>query len=200
MISEKAPDFLAQAVMPDNAIERLFRLSSFEGKYVVLFFYPLDFSFVCPSEILAFDEQLEDFQSRDAEIVGISIDSVHTHLAWKKTPIEKGGIGSIRFPLVSDVNKDIARSYGVLSRDGVALRGLFLIDRNGIIRHAVLNDPALGRSVAETLRMLDALRFHDKHGKLCPADWQEGDGGLTSTAESVIDYISKFAKKKSADK
>jgi len=200
MISEKAPDFVAQAVMPDNRIEKLFRLSSFEGKYVVLFFYPLDFSFVCPSEVLAFDEQLEEFQSRDAEIVGISIDSVYTHLAWKKTPTEKGGIGSIRFPLVSDINKDIARSYGVLNSDGVALRGLFLLDRKGIIRHAVLNDPALGRSVAETLRMLDALRFHDKHGKLCPADWQEGDGGLTSTAESVIDYISKFAKKKSAHK
>ena len=163
--------------MPDNSIEANFRLSLLEGKYVVLFFYPYDFSFVCPSEILAFDENLEEFQSREAEIVAISTDSVYTHLAWKKTPPARGGIGLVRFPLVADIKKEVAQSYGVLIREGVAIRGLFLIDRKGVIRHSVYNDPALGRSITETLRMLDALRFHEKHGKLCPADWQSGDGG-----------------------
>lgn len=196
LISEKAPDFVAPAVMPDNSIENAFCLSSLQGKHVVLFFYPFDFSFVCPSEILAFDERLEEFQSRGAEIVAVSTDSVYTHLAWKKTPTTKGGIGLIHYPLVSDLKKEIAQSYGVLTREGVALRGLFLIDRKGVVRHVVFNDPALGRSVSETLRMLDAIRFHEKHGKLCPADWQNGDGGVMPNEDGAIDYLSRFAKKK----
>jgi peroxiredoxin (alkyl hydroperoxide reductase subunit C) len=196
LISDKAPDFVAPAVMPDNSIESALSLSSLQGKYVVLFFYPFDFSFVCPSEILAFDEQLEEFQSREAEIVAVSTDSVYTHLAWKKTPTTKGGIGQVRYPLVSDLKKEIAQSYGVLTSDGVALRGLFIIDRKGLVRHAVFNDPALGRSVGETLRMLDAIRFHEKHGKLCPADWQDGDEGVTPDDRGVIDYLSKFSRKK----
>jgi peroxiredoxin (alkyl hydroperoxide reductase subunit C) len=198
LISKKAPGFVASAAMADNSIKTDFTLSSLEGKYVVLFFYPLDFTFVCPSEILAFDEELKAFQSRDAEIVGVSVDSAHTHLAWKKTPVDKGGIGPIRYPLVSDLNKEIAQSYGVLTDEGIALRGLFLIDRQGIIRHAVCNDPALGRSVSETLRVLDALRFHEKHGRLCPANWQEGDEGMAPNADGVIDYLSKFARNKPA--
>ena len=161
LIDKEAPDFSAKAVMGDNSIQKL-TLSSMRGKYVILLFYPLDFTFVCPSEILAFDEALDKFKDRETEIVGISVDSEHTHLAWKKTPVDKGGIGKIRFPLVSDLNKDIARDYGILLEEGMALRGLFLINRDGIIRHCVINSDALGRSVSEALRTVDALRFHDK--------------------------------------
>jgi peroxiredoxin (alkyl hydroperoxide reductase subunit C) len=200
LISKKAPNFEAAAIMADNSIEHHFSLSSMEGKYVVLLFYPLDFTFVCPSEILAFDEQLEEFNSRDAQVIGVSVDSAYTHLAWKKTPVNKGGIGPVQYPLVSDLKKEISESYGVLTEEGVALRGLFLIDRKGMVRHAVFNDPALGRSVTETLRMLDALRFHEKHGQLCPADWKEGDEGMTPTSNGVIDYLSKFSRNRTAEK
>ena len=149
------------------------------------FFCPLDFTFVCPSEILAFDERLDEFTARNAAVVGVSVDSAYTHLAWKKTPVEKGGIGPIRYPLVSDLKRDIARRYGVLLDEEVALRGLFLIDREGRIRHSVMNDLSLGRSVAEALRMLDALRFHDERGQVCPANWQEGDEGMVPSAQGV---------------
>ena len=199
LIGRKAPDFISDAVMPDDRIEAKFNLSSLQGSYVVLFFYPMDFTFVCPSEILAFNEQLEEFRTRGAEVIGVSVDSAYTHLAWKRTPVEKGGIGPIRFPLVSDLKKDIAQSYGVLTEEGVALRGLFLIDQQGIVRHSVLNDPALGRSVTETLRMLDALRFYEKRGKLCPADWQNGEEGITPTSDGIVDYLSKYAGKRFSD-
>ena len=195
LIAKESPDFTASAVMEDDRVESRFNLSSLRGKYVILFFYPLDFTFVCPSEILAFDEKLKEFKSRDAEVVGVSVDSVYTHLAWKRTPVDQGGIGPIRYPLVSDLKRDIARSYGVLTDDEVALRGLFLIDRQGIIRHAVLNDLPLGRSVPEALRMLDALRFHDEHGQVCPANWQKGQEGMKPTRQGVVDYLSKYAKK-----
>ncbi|MFC2173967.1 peroxiredoxin [Acidobacteriota bacterium] len=196
LITKKAPDFTASAVMEDDRIEPEFSLSSLRGKYVILFFYPLDFTFVCPSEILGFDERLKDFEDRDAKVVGVSVDSAYTHLAWKRTPVEDGGIGPIMYPLVSDLKKDIARSYGVLLDGEVALRGLFLIDREGIVRHAVLNDLALGRNVDECLRMLDALRFHEERGHVCPANWQEGDAGMKPTTEGLVDYLSKFAKAK----
>jgi len=195
LVAKAAPDFTAAAVMDDDRIEPEFTLSDYRGKYVILFFYPLDFTFVCPSEILAFDERLEDFRSRHAAVVGVSVDSPHTHLAWKRTPVEKGGIGPVRFPLVSDLNKSIARSYGVLLDEEVALRGLFLIDREGVVRHALVNDLPLGRSVAEALRMLDALRFHEERGQVCPANWQEGKEGMSPTPEGVIDYLSRFAKR-----
>ena len=195
LIAKESPDFTASAVMEDDRVESRFNLSSLRGKYVILFFYPLDFTFVCPSEILAFDEKLKEFKSRDAEVVGVSVDSVYTHLAWKRTPVDQGGIGPIRYPLVSDLKRDIARSYGVLTDDEVALRGLFLIDRQGIIRHAVLNDLPLGRSVPEALRMLDALRFHDEHGQVCPANWQKGQEGMKPTRQGVVDYLSKYVKK-----
>jgi peroxiredoxin (alkyl hydroperoxide reductase subunit C) len=195
LVAKEAPDFTAAAVTADGRIDPEFTLSSLRGKYVILFFYPLDFTFVCPSEILAFDEQLEAFTSRHAAVVGVSVDSAYTHLAWKNTPVEKGGIGPIRYPLVSDLNKSIARSYGVLHNEEVALRGLFLIDREGVIRHAVINDLPLGRSVAEAVRMLDALRFHEERGQVCPANWQEGEEGMTPTTEGVVDYLSRFAKK-----
>jgi peroxiredoxin (alkyl hydroperoxide reductase subunit C) len=196
LVAKSAPDFTATAVLQDNTFDDTFSLSTLRGKYVVLFFYPLDFTFVCPSEILAFDEELKKFQERDCEIVGVSVDSHYTHLAWKKTPVERGGIGSIRFPLVSDLDKNISRRYGVLLDESVALRGLFLIDREGIVRHTVVNDLALGRNVDEVLRMLDALQFHEKKGEVCPANWSEGEAGMTPTSEGVVDYLSKFAKKK----
>lgn len=194
IITAQAPDFKSFAVTKDNSIEE-FSLSSLRGKYVILFFYPLDFSFVCPTEILAFDEKMDEFHKRDAEVVGVSVDSVYTHLAWKRTPPEAGGIGPIGYTLVSDLKKDIANRYDVLLQDGMALRALFLIDRSGKIRHAVLNDLPLGRSVDEALRMLDALRFHDERGDLCPANWKEGDIGMAATSQGAIDYLSKFAKK-----
>lgn len=197
LITKQAPDFKATAVLGDNTFDEEFNLSSYRGKYVILFFYPLDFTFVCPSEILAFDERLEEFRQRGAEVIGVSVDSPFTHLAWKKTDVENGGIGEIRFPIVSDVTKRIARDYGVLlENEGVALRGLFLIDREGVVRHAVVNDLSLGRSVPEALRMLDALRFVDEKGDVCPANWEKGQKGMKPTTEGVIDYLSKYAKKR----
>ena len=198
LVTRNAPDFTGTAVMGDDRVDEEFSLSSLRGRYVLLLFYPLDFTFVCPSEIIAFDDVLDDFRARDAEVVGVSVDSPYTHLAWKRTPVEEGGVGPIRFPLVSDLSKDIARDYGVLLNNQVALRGLFLIDREGIVRHAVVNDLPLGRSVDEALRMLDALRFHEERGEVCPANWQEGKEGMKPTPQGVVDYLSKFARKTAA--
>jgi peroxiredoxin (alkyl hydroperoxide reductase subunit C) len=189
LVAHQAPDFTATAVMPDGKFDEAFSLASLRGKYVILFFYPLDFTFVCPSEILAFDEALASFEERSAQVVGVSIDSHFTHLAWRKTPVEQGGIGPIRFPLVSDLKREIANRYGVLHDDGVALRGLFLIDGEGVVRHALINDLPLGRNVDEALRMLDALRFHEKRGEVCPANWSDGKEGMKPTAEGVASYL-----------
>jgi len=193
LVTREAPDFTAQAVMPDNSFAEL-KLSSYRGKYVVLFFYPLDFTFVCPSEIIAFDVALAKFASKDAAVIGVSVDSHYTHLAWKNTPRDKGGIGPIKYPLVADLNKNIARDYGVLLEQSVALRGLFLIDKQGIVRHALVNDLPLGRSVDEALRVLDALRFHQQHGEVCPANWREGEEAMKPTAEGVAKYLAAHAK------
>ena len=193
LVTKEAPDFTAQAVMPDNTFAEL-TLSSFRGKYVVMFFYPLDFTFVCPSEIIAFDTALNDFKEKNAEVIGVSVDSHFTHLAWKNTPREKGGIGNVQYPIVADITKEIARSYGVLFNESVALRGLFLIDKDGIIRHALVNDLPLGRNVDEALRMLDAWHFHEKHGEVCPANWREGEEAMKPTAEGVASYLAKHAK------
>ncbi len=195
LVTQEAPDFAAEAVMPDNTFSEI-KLSSFKGKFVILFFYPLDFTFVCPSEILAFNKKLDDFKTRNCEVIGVSVDSKFTHLAWKNTPVENGGIGDIQYPLVQDLNKSIARSYGILFNDAVALRGLFLIDPRGIVRHAVINDLPLGRSVTEALRMVDALQFVETHGdQVCPADWQEGEVAMKPTAEGVATYLAnKHAK------
>ncbi len=190
-VTKQAPDFTAQAVMPDNSFAEL-TLSSFQGKYVILFFYPLDFTFVCPSEIIAFDRRLEEFKAKNCEVIGVSVDSQYTHLAWKSTPLREGGLGNVRFPLVADLKKDIARSYGVLHDDAVALRGLFLIDKEGIVRHQLVNDLPLGRSVDEALRMLDALQFFEAYGDVCPADWHPGDAGMKPTQEGVASYLSKL--------
>ncbi len=192
LVTREAPDFTAQAVVAGNDFCEV-KLSELRGKYVVLFFYPLDFTFVCPSEIIAFDTALDKFRERNAEVVGVSVDSHFTHLAWKNTPREKGGIGDVRFPLVADITKEIARSYGVLLDDSVALRGLFLIDKDGIIRHALVNDLPLGRNVDEALRVLDALSFTEKHGEVCPANWRQGEEAMKPTAEGVAAYLAKRA-------
>ena len=194
LVASEAPDFRATAVMPDGSFDEEFSLSDRRGKYVVLFFYPLDFTFVCPSEILAFDKRLGDFKERGCEVVGVSVDSHFTHLAWRNTEVNKGGIGPVGYPIVSDLSKQIARDYGVLLNETVALRGLFLIDREGVVRHAVVNDLPLGRSVDEALRMLDALIFHEERGDVCPANWKKGAEGMKPTQAGVVDYLSKYAK------
>jgi len=194
LVTKEAPDFTADAVLPDNSFAQI-TLSSFRGKNVVLFFYPLDFTFVCPSEILAFNKKLDEFKKRNTEVIGVSVDSKFTHLAWKNTKPEDGGIGNIQYTLVSDLNKNIAREYGILFGEAVALRGLFLIDTKGVIRHAVINDLPLGRSVNEALRMVDALQFVETHGdQVCPANWQEGDEAMKPTAEGVAGYLAKHGK------
>jgi len=190
LVTQEAPDFTAQAVMGDNTFEEV-KLSSYRGKYVVLFFYPLDFTFVCPSEIIAFDRELEKFRAKNAEVIGVSVDSHFTHLAWKNTPRDQGGIGDINYPLVADLDKHISREYGILSGESVALRGLFLIDKEGIVRHELVNDLGLGRSVDEAIRMLDALQYSEEHGEVCPANWHEGDEAMKPTADGVADYLAK---------
>jgi len=192
LVTQPAPDFTAQAVTADGSFEEL-TLSSLKGKYTLLFFYPLDFTFVCPSEIIAFDKALEEFQKRDCEVLGVSVDSHFTHLAWKNTPVENGGIGQVRYPLVADLNKSISEAYGVLLPDGIALRGLFLIDKEGIVRHSLVNDLPLGRSVAEAIRILDALQFTEKYGDVCPANWQQGEEAMKPSADGVAEYLAKHA-------
>jgi peroxiredoxin 2/4 len=191
LVTKQAPDFTATAVMPDNSMKPDFKLSDYRGKYVLLFFYPLDFTFVCPSEILAFNKALASFKTKNCEIIGVSIDSQFSHWAWKNTPINQGGIGNIQYPLVADLDKNISRQYGVLLDAGIALRGTFLIDREGVVRHAVINDLPLGRNTDEALRMVDALQFHEQHGDVCPANWEEGKEAMTPTAAGVAEYLAK---------
>ncbi|MFO7902664.1 MAG: peroxiredoxin [Pirellulaceae bacterium] len=190
LVTQQAPDFSAQAVLPDNSFAEL-KLSSYRGQYVVLFFYPLDFTFVCPSEIVAFDKAVKKFEQKNTQLIGVSVDSHFTHLAWKNTPREKGGIGPIQYPLVSDLSKGISRDYGVLFSEELALRGLFLMDKEGIVRHAVVNDLPLGRNVEEVLRMVDALRFTEEHGEVCPANWREGEEAMKPSPEGVAEYLGK---------
>ena len=190
LVTKAAPDFKAQAVMPDNTFEDL-QLSSFRGKYVVLFFYPLDFTFVCPTELIAFDRKLAEFKKRDTEVIAVSVDSEFSHLAWKNTPLNEGGIGNVQYPIVADLTKQITRDFGILFNDSIALRGLFLIDKAGIVRHAVINDLPLGRSIDEALRMVDALQFHEINGDVCPANWKAGEEGMKATHEGVASYLAK---------
>jgi len=192
LVTREAPDFSAQAVMPDNSFAEL-TLSSYRGRYVVLFFYPLDFTFVCPSEIIAFDKAVSRFEEKNAQLIGVSVDSHFTHLAWKNTPRNQGGIGPINYPLVADLDKSISRDYGVLLDVGIALRGLFLIDKEGVVRHALVNDLPLGRNVDEALRLLDALQYTEEHGEVCPANWRDGEDAMKPTAEGVADYLAAHA-------
>ncbi len=193
LVAREAPDFVAAAVMPDGKIKKDFRLAELRGKYVVLFFWPLDFSFVCPTEIIAHDNRISQFQERNVEVVGVSIDSEYTHCAWRNTPVEKGGIGKVAFPIVADINHTIARAYGVEHPDGVALRASFLIDCNGIVQHQTINNLDLGRNVDEMLRIVDALQYSEKHGEVCPAGWQKGEGGMRADADGVAFFLSGHA-------
>ncbi|WP_456323218.1 peroxiredoxin C [Hydrogenimonas sp.] len=196
IVTKKAPDFTANAVLGNNEIVDNFNLyENFGEKGTVLFFYPLDFTFVCPSEIIAFDHRLDEFTSRGVNVIGCSVDSHFTHLAWKNTPVDKGGIGQVRYPLVADLTKQISRDYDVLLEDaGIALRGSFLIDTDGTVRHAVINDLPLGRNIDEMLRMVDAMQFTNEHGEVCPAGWHKGEEGMKPAPEGVADYLAKHAE------
>jgi peroxiredoxin (alkyl hydroperoxide reductase subunit C) len=193
LVTKEAPDFTAAAVLPDGSIKEDFKLSDLRGKYVVLFFYPLDFTFVCPTEIIAHDKRLDEFKKRKVEVVAVSIDSQFSHSAWRNTPVNKGGIGEVQFPIVADVNHEITRAYGVEHPASIALRASFLIDKEGIVQHQVVNNLPLGRNVDEMLRVVDALQFHEKHGEVCPAGWQKGEDGMKPTADGVADYLSSHS-------
>jgi len=196
LVTNKAPNFTATAVLGDNQIVDNFNLyENFGSKGTVLFFYPLDFTFVCPSEIIAFDKRLEEFKNRGINVIGVSIDSQFSHFAWKNTPVNQGGIGQVRFPLVADITKQISRDYDVLFKEGVALRGSFLIDKDGTVRHAVINDLPLGRNIDEMLRMIDTMLFTNEYGEVCPAGWQKGDKGMTATTSGVADYLANNSDK-----
>ena len=191
LIRKPAPAFRTKAVEGQRIIDP-FSFQDYKGKYIVFFFYPLDFTFVCPTELHAFQEKLEEFEKRGAQVVGCSVDSCYSHLAWLNTPKSKGGIEGIDYPIIADLNKSIARDYDVLDpNDGIAYRGLFLIDREGIVRHQVVNDLPLGRSVDEALRMLDALIFFDINGEVCPANWQRGKRSLKPTQEGLEQYFAQ---------
>lgn len=189
LIGKKAPEFKAKAVVKDKILDD-FSLSDFEGKYVLFFFYPLDFTFVCPTELHAFQEKLKEFEQRGAQLIGCSVDSWFSHAAWLKVSKEKGGIKGVSYPLVSDLNKTISQNFGVLKEDeGIAYRGLFLIDKEGVVRHQLVNDLPLGRSVDEALRMLDALIFHEQHGEVCPANWNTGAKSMKPTDQGLVEYF-----------
>lgn len=190
LVGKPAPDFKAKAVIEKQIVSD-FSLAQLRGQYVILFFYPLDFTFVCPTELHAFQENLEEFEKRGAQLLGCSVDSPYSHLAWLNTPKSKGGIEGVGYPLIADLNKTIARDYDVLDENqGIAYRGLFLIDQNGIVRHQLVNDLPLGRSVQEILRTLDALIFTEQHGEVCPANWQAGKKSLKPTQIGVEQYFS----------
>ena len=193
LVTKEAPDFTSPAVMPNGIIEDNFTLSDLRGQYVVLFFWPLDFTFVCPTEILAHHHRFEQFKERNTAVVGISIDSQFTHFAWRNTPINDGGIGEIAFPMVADVTHGICHAYGIEHPDGMAMRASFLLDKAGIVQHQVVNNLPLGRNVDEMLRMVDALQFHEEHGEVCPAGWQKGESGMSDTAEGVASYLRENA-------
>jgi len=197
LVGRKAPDFTAPAVLGDGSIVDEFSFSGVTaGKPAVIFFYPLDFTFVCPSELIAFDHRLGEFKKRGVEVVGVSIDSHFTHNAWRNTPINKGGIGPVGYTLVADMTHGICKAYDVETPDGaVAFRGSFLIDKEGTVRHQVVNDLPLGRNIDEMLRMIDALQFHEEHGEVCPANWNEGDKGMKDTPEGVAEYLAENADK-----
>jgi len=193
LVGRSAPDFTASAVLGDGSIVSDYKLSkAIEDKYCVLFFYPLDFTFVCPTELIAFDHRLPEFEKRNVVVVGVSVDSQFTHNAWRNTPVAEGGIGPVRYALVADLTHNICRAYGVETTDGaVAYRGSFLIDRDGMVRHQVVNDLSLGRDIDEMLRMVDALQFTEEHGEVCPAGWNKGDRGMKASKDGVAAYLAE---------
>ncbi len=188
LVQKSAPPFTTQAVMADGTFQDV-SLDDYRGQYVVLFFYPLDFTFVCPTEIIAFSDAVDQFAGRGVQLLSCSIDSVYTHLAWRQRSREEGGLGAVEFPMLSDLSKQIATEYGVLLESGVSLRGLFLIDKQGAVRHQVINDLPLGRSVDEALRMVDALRFFEEHGEVCPANWRRGAPTIKPDPVSSREYF-----------
>jgi peroxiredoxin (alkyl hydroperoxide reductase subunit C) len=196
LVGKMAPDFTAKAVMPDNEINENFNLLTYlKGKIGILFFYPLDFTFVCPSEIIAFNNHLKDFHDLGCEVIGVSIDSHFSHLAWKNIAVEKGGIGQVQYPLVADLTKQISRNYDVLIDEAVALRGTFLIDQEGKVRHQLVNDLPLGRNIDEAIRMVEALKFFQAHGEVCPAGWNKGKKGMKPTKKGVAEYLAENHEK-----
>lgn len=197
LVGRKAPDFTANAVLGDGNITNNFNLEkAVEGKYAVVFFYPLDFTFVCPSELIAFDHRLEEFKKRNVEVIGVSIDSHYTHNAWRNTAINEGGIGQVGYTLVADINHAICQAYDVEHpAAGVAFRASFLIDREGMVRHQVVNDLPLGRNIDEMIRMIDALQFNEEHGEVCPAGWNKGDKGMKADTQGVAAYLAENAEK-----
>ncbi|WP_066018628.1 MULTISPECIES: peroxiredoxin [Endozoicomonas] len=194
LVGKKAPDFTVPAVLGDGSIVDAFTLSeAIRGKYGLLFFYPLDFTFVCPSELIALDHRMDAFQERGVEVIGVSIDSHFTHNAWRNTPVDQGGIGQVKYTLAADMTHDICKSYDVESEGGVAFRGAFLIDKEGLVRSQIVNDLPLGRNMDELIRLVDALQFHEEHGEVCPAGWSKGDKGMTASPDGVAKYLSESA-------
>lgn len=196
LVCRKAPDFQAAAVLPNGQIDGQYRLSdAVRDKYGLIFFYPLDFTFVCPTELIALDNRIAEFQKRNVEVVAVSIDSAFTHQAWRNTPIQKGGIGPVQYTLVSDLKQDITRAYGVADpQEGMSLRGAFLLDKQGIVRSQIVNDKPIGRSVDEIIRLVDALQYYETHGEVCPAGWQKGRSGFKASAEGVAAYLANNAE------
>ncbi len=194
LVNKQAPDFTAAAVLGDGSIVDDFNLAELRGKYVVLFFWPLDFTFVCPSEIIAHSNRMDKFRELGVEVVGVSIDSQFTHYAWRNTPVEKGGIGEVGFSMVADVKHEITRAYGIEHEDGVALRATFLIDKSGVVQHQVVNNLPLGREVDEVIRLVEALQFTEEHGEVCPAGWRKGQKGMQANADGVAAYLAENAK------
>jgi len=190
LVAKPAPNFTAQAVMPDGSFKEI-KLSDYKGKYVILFFYPLDFTFVCPTEIIAFSNSMDEFKKRNTEVLGVSIDSHFSHLAWRNTDRKNGGLGDIAYPLVADLNKKITYDYGVMHEAGIAFRGLFLIDKEGVVQHQLINNLPLGRNIDEALRMVDALQFHENNGEVCPANWKNGEDGMKPDPSGSKTYFNK---------
>lgn len=195
LVGRQAPDFTAAAVLPNGDIDNKFQLSQvIKNKHAVLFFYPLDFTFVCPSELIAFNNRIQEFHDRDTVVIGVSIDSQFTHSAWRNTPVSNGGIGPVKYSLVADVNHQICQAYGVEHPTAhIAFRGTFIIDKNGIVRSQLVNDLPIGRNIDELLRLIDAVQFHEKHGEVCPAGWNKGDTGIKPTAEGIANFLAEKA-------
>jgi peroxiredoxin (alkyl hydroperoxide reductase subunit C) len=196
LVGKPAPDFTVPAVLANGEIVEGYNLAAaLKGKYGLVFFYPLDFTFVCPSELIALDHRIPDFKARGVEVVGVSIDSHFTHNAWRNTPVNEGGIGPVKYTLAADITHSIAKAYDVESAGGVAYRGAFIIDKNGVVRAQIVNDLPLGRSMDEILRLVDALQFTEEHGEVCPANWKKGDKGMTASPEGVASYLAENAAK-----
>ena len=196
LVGKPAPDFTVPAVLGNGSIVENFNLATaLKGKYGLVFFYPMDFTFVCPSELIALDHRIGDFKARSVEVIGVSVDSHYTHNAWRNTPVDKGGIGPIKYTLAADISHGISKAYDVESAGGVAFRGAFIIDKSGIVRAQIVNDLPLGRSMDEIIRLIDALQFTEEHGEVCPANWKKGDKGMDASPEGVADYLAKNATK-----